>query len=87
MCRTGSETRLGRKGKDGEFHHRSGRDLTFSAPKSVSLAALIGGDSRIVDAHDRAVERSLGWFEKNAAETRMKDPETDRWSGPGTKKP
>ena len=72
----GSETRLGRRGKDGEFHHRPGRDLTFSAPKSVSLAALVGGDARIVDAHDRAVGRALGWFEKNVAETRMKDPET-----------
>ena len=46
----GSETRLGRRGKNGEFHHRPGRDLTFSAPKSVSLAALVGGDARIVEA-------------------------------------
>ena len=74
----GSETRLGRRGKDGELHHRPGRDLTFSAPKSVSLAALVGGDARIVDAHDRAVGRALGWFEKNVAETRMKDPDTGR---------
>ena len=72
----GSETRLGRRGKDGEVHHRPGRDLTFSAPKSVSLAALVGGDARIVDAHDRSVGRALGWFEKNVAETRTKDPET-----------
>ena len=74
----GSGRRLGRTGKDGEIHHRPGRDLTFSAPKSVSLAALIGGDARIVDAHDRAAGRALGWFENNAAETRMRDPETGR---------
>ncbi len=72
----GSGRRLGRKTRDGEVHHRPGRDLTFSAPKSVSLAGLIGGDARIVDAHDRAVKRSLGWFERNAAETRTRDAAT-----------
>ena len=74
----GSGKRLGRIGKDGEIQHRPGRDLTFSAPKSVSLAALVGGDGRVVDAHDRAVARTLAWFERNVAETRMKDPETGR---------
>ncbi len=75
----GSGTELGRRGRDGERLHRPGRDLTFSAPKSVSIAALVGGDERIVDVHDRAVAASLAWVEKNAAETRMKDP----GSGPG----
>ena len=73
---SGAGTRLGRRGKDGEITHRPGRDLTFSAPKSVSLAALVGGDRRIVEAHDRAVAATLAWVEKNAAETRMKDPDT-----------
>ena len=75
----GSDTRLGRRGKDGGIEHRPGRDFTFSAPKSVSIAALVGGDDRIVEAHDRAVGATLAWVEKNAAETRMKDP----GSGPG----
>jgi len=74
----GSGRRLGRRGKDGEIVHRPGRDLTFSAPKSVSLAALVGGDGRIVDAHDRAVRATLAWVERNAAETRVQDPETGR---------
>ena len=82
----GSETRLGRRGKNGEIIHRPGRDLTFSAPKSVSLAALVGGDARIVEAHDRAVGRALGWFEKNVAETRMKDPDTGRMVRAGEQK-
>ena len=82
----GSDTRLGRRGKDGEIHHRPGRDLTFSAPKSVSLAALVGGDKRIVDAHDRAVSAALDWVERNAAETRMKDPETGRMGRVGNQK-
>ncbi|MDE0108763.1 MAG: relaxase domain-containing protein, partial [Bryobacterales bacterium] len=75
----GSGKRLGKRGREGEIHHRPGRDLTFSAPKSVSLAALVGGDERIVGAHDRAVAGALDWFERNAAETRMREP----GSGPG----
>ena len=74
----GSGRRLGRVGKDGTVQHRPGRDLTLSAPKSVSLAALVGGDGRIVGAHDRAVRAALGWVERNAAETRMKDAQTGR---------
>ncbi|MDE0031930.1 MAG: relaxase domain-containing protein [Deltaproteobacteria bacterium] len=74
----GSGLRLGRRTRDGGIHHRPGRDLTFSAPKSVSLAALIGGDDRIVEAHGRAVGRALDWFERNAAETRVQDPATGR---------
>ena len=80
----GSDTRLGRRGKDGEILHRPGRDLTFSAPKSVSLAALVGGDDRIVEAHDRAVATTLAWVEKNAAETRMKDPGSSPGQAPAT---
>ena len=52
-----------------------GRDLTLSAPKSVSLAALVGGDARIAEAHGRAVKRTLAWVETCAVETRMKDPD------------
>ena len=69
----GSGRRLGRLDKDGNLIHRPGRDLTFSVPKSVSLAALVGGDARVVEAHDRAVRSALGWVEKNAAETRVHD--------------
>ena len=67
---------LGRRDRDGKLIHRPGRDVTLSAPKSVSLAALVGGDGRVVDAHDRAVEATLGWIERHAVETRLKDPKT-----------
>ena len=67
---------LGRRGKDGEIEHRPGRDVTMSAPKSVSLVAMVGGDERIVEAHDRAVRTTLGWVEKNAVLTRMQDGTT-----------
>ena len=68
--------RLGRKELDGSIKHRPGRDVTLSAPKSVSVMALVGGDDRIVGAHDKAVSATLGWIEKNAIETRMRDPAT-----------
>ena len=64
---------LGKRDKDGEIHHRPGRNVTLSAPKSVSLMALVGGDDRIVAAHDRAVARTLAWIELNAIETRIQD--------------
>ena len=82
----GSGRELGRREADGKLLHRPGRDVTLSAPKSVSLAALVGGDARVVDAHDRAVQATLTWVEGNAAETRMKDPATGRMVREGGQK-
>ena len=67
---------LGKRDKDGNIHHRPGRDVTLSAPKSVSLAALVGDDDRVIAAHDAAVKGTLTWIEKNAVETRMQDKAT-----------
>jgi len=39
--------------------HRAGWDATFSAPKSVSLTALVGGDDRVREAHQQAVNVAL----------------------------
>lgn len=39
--------------------HRAAWDLTFSAPKSVSLTALVGGDERVREAHRQAVDTAL----------------------------
>jgi conjugative relaxase-like TrwC/TraI family protein len=44
--------------------HRAAWDATFSAPKSVSLTALVGEDSRILEAHNRAVDVALSRLEK-----------------------
>ncbi len=55
-------TRLGRPGA-GRLIHAPGFDATLSAPKSVSVAALVWGDRRLVDAHDRAVHTTLDWIE------------------------
>jgi conjugative relaxase-like TrwC/TraI family protein len=54
-----------------DSHSRIGIDLTFSAPKSVSLQALVGGDERIVAAHDRGVARAIAEAEERA-QTRKK---------------
>ena len=42
--------------QDGSNKHRPGYDLTFSAPKSVSMMAMLGGDKRLIDAHNQAVD-------------------------------
>jgi conjugative relaxase-like TrwC/TraI family protein len=45
------------------MEHRAGWDATFSAPKSVSLTALVGGDSRVRDAHRESVRAALEQLE------------------------
>lgn len=44
--------------------HRAGWDATFSAPKSVSLTALVGGDERVREAHREAVTVALAELER-----------------------
>ena len=45
------------------MEHRAGWDATFSAPKSVSLTALVGGDDRVRDAHKESVAVALDELE------------------------
>ncbi len=73
----GTDIRLGRV-VAGERRHRPGWDLTFSAPKSVSLEALLQGDRRVMRAHDRAVRATLDWVESEFLQTRGHDPATGR---------
>jgi conjugative relaxase-like TrwC/TraI family protein len=44
--------------------HRAGWDATFSAPKSISLTALVGGDDRVREAHREAVNVALTELER-----------------------
>lgn len=55
-------------GANGE--HRPGDDLTFSAPKSVSLVALVGGDRRVIEAQMNAVRTTMAWVEERLAVSR-----------------
>ena len=52
------------------MEHRAGWDATFSAPKSVSLTALVGEDERIREAHRESVRVSLNEME-NFVQARM----------------
>lgn len=45
------------------MEHRAGWDATFSAPKSISLTALVGGDERVREAHREAVRVALEQLE------------------------
>ena len=79
----GTNIRLGRK-RDGKHEHRPGFDITFSAPKSVSLAALLPtrkhprGDRGVLRCHDEAVKATLDWIEETKLQTRGYDPATGR---------
>jgi len=57
--------------KEGQRQHRPGTDLTFSAPKSVSLIGLVGKDERLIKAHEEAVRLTIAHIEKLAAEARL----------------
>src|SRR5687768_9689902 len=52
--------------REGLSERRAGWDVTISPHKSVSLAALVGGDQRLLEAHDRAVGKALSELERHA---------------------
>ncbi|WP_163098559.1 MobF family relaxase [Acidithiobacillus ferrianus] len=57
---------------DPNKERRSGEDVTLSAPKSVSEAALIGGDERLLVAHDEAVKEAVTIMQAEMFGTRQK---------------
>ena len=60
-----SKTYEGKNGREvTTVEHRAGWDATFSAPKSVSLTALVGGDDRVRVAHRESVRVALGELER-----------------------
>jgi conjugative relaxase-like TrwC/TraI family protein len=77
----GGELPSGERVVDQKASRRPGYDLTFSAPKSVSVMAYIAGDKRILGpdgAQTKAVQQTMAWIEKNLAETRItKDGKTE----------
>jgi conjugative relaxase-like TrwC/TraI family protein len=50
---------------------RAGIDLTTSAPKSISIQALVFGDRRLEAAHKHATEQMLSFLEDRYAFTRL----------------
>lgn len=61
-----------RPGKEGGREHSPGVDLTFSAPKSVSVLAEITGSRELFRAHNDAVREAVTWLEVEAAALRRK---------------
>ena len=61
--------------RNGVREHVCGWDMTLSAPKSVSVMALVAGDRRLLDAQRRAVDTTIAYVERNAAATRIRQGE------------
>ncbi|WP_370417349.1 relaxase domain-containing protein (plasmid) [Pantoea vagans] len=55
----------------GTHVHRPGHDFTFSAPKSVSMLILAGGDKRLLEAHHDAVKETLTVFNRHGETQRI----------------
>jgi len=63
---------------EGQWVHRPGFDLTFSAPKSASILAALGQDERILEAFDESVKATLNYVEGLCAQARVtKDGKTE----------
>jgi conjugative relaxase-like TrwC/TraI family protein len=69
-------------GKREAANRRVFYDFTFSPPKSVSIAALVGDDARIIEAHEQAVTLAMNQLQTFAAtRVRKNDQCTDRTTG------
>lgn len=69
-------SRIGRWEVDGKTGqkvstHRPGIDLTFSAPKSVSIMAEVYGRHEVREAHETAVRATLAYVEEQLVRTRQ----------------
>lgn len=58
---------VGRSRRGVRNRHRAAFDMTLSAPKSVSITAILGGRQEVLDAHRTAVREALSAFELFAA--------------------
>lgn len=61
--------------RNGDLQHRAGWDLTFGAPKSVTLESEVWGHDDVRQAHEQAVEVAMRFLEEHAAQTRMRSGE------------
>ena len=60
-----------RGGKSEDADRRYAMDLTLSAPKSVSVMALAGGDERLIAAHDAAVAAAMQYVQDHMVYARL----------------
>src|SRR5262245_15503075 len=76
------DPRTGEKLTAARGKRRAAVDFTFSPPKSVSLAAILGGDERIIDAVREAVRETMATIEADVmARVRVDGQNTDRTTG------
>src|SRR5256712_14090509 len=81
---TARETKNARGDTVTTMEHRAGWDATFSAPKSVSITALVGRDERVHEAHRESVRVALTELEAYV-QARLggnRHPETTRHAHP-----
>jgi len=78
-----TRTEMNADGKERETaNRRVFYDFTFSPPKSVSIAALVGDDARIIEAHEQAVTAAMSQLQTYAATRVRKGNQcTDRITG------
>lgn len=76
---------LGRRVK-GERLRDPGRDFTFSAPKSVSLAATGELGKPILEAFSRSVTTTMTWYESNLAQAKVWDKDKGKQVKTGDQK-
>ncbi|WP_288039371.1 MobF family relaxase [Acidiphilium sp.] len=69
--------------REGDWEHRPGWDITFSAPKSVSIIAEVAGDRRLIAAHEYAVKIALRLAEQHFTATRIREDGSIRRQGTG----
>ena len=61
----------------GEPQRRAGTDFEFSAPKSVSIQALVHGDDRLIGTHRKAVEAATAFLEEKIGVRRREGKDQD----------
>jgi conjugative relaxase-like TrwC/TraI family protein len=67
----GTNQRIRGEKPNANAQERLAYDVVLSAPKSVSMALHLEGDSRVFDAHMEAVQETLGLIEKELAMARI----------------
>lgn len=67
-----------RKGKTHGSKDRPGIDFTLSAPKSISIQALVTGDKRLIAAHDTAVRAAMAEMERHAVARKKENGKSTR---------
>ncbi len=81
---TGERLRQRMRTQEGSKENRGRNlyDFTISAPKSLSIMAILGGDERLREAHERAVAEALAQLERYAAtRVRVNNQDADRDTG------